>query len=295
MWRPTTAVTTTPSSQPEVAAPSKPKRQQRARTDAEFADDDTDPRYEITRRHILRIEPCDCNGACKCPPDGRLTYKRDPNYDSSHIVGTRSTYCYRFEKKAMRVHLRQFSCFCRWCARCQYDKCSNLDRVRHNPSEPVRPMASGYRRWRDEGWREVTLTPKSVPDKAVTRVVVQSVEAAITYVSNLRMGSTIAVHTKIDGKDHFWLASKQSEVRVAEKNDTTVGIKKGERVLSIIWYDRITDYKYVKLDDLCQVSVASVLVTVSNISWQRVTTNRFYLGEHSHNLLMDIVNNLSEL
>ena len=156
-------------------------------------------------------------------------------------------------------------------------------------------MASGYRRWRDEGWREVTLTPKSVPDKAVTRVVVQSVEAAITYVSNLRMGSTIAVHTKIDGKDHFWLASKESEVCVAEKNDAAVGIKKGERVLSIIWYDRITDYKYVKLDDLCQVSVASVLVTVSNISWQRVTTNRFYLGEHSHNLLMDIVNNLSEL
>ena len=60
-------------------------------------------------------------------------------------------------------------------------------------------------------------------------------------------------------------------------NDAAVGIKKGERVLSIIWYDRITDYKYVKLDDLCQVSVASVLVTVSNISWQRVTTNRFYL------------------
>ena len=105
----------------------------------------------------------------------------------------------------------------------------------------------------------------------------------------------MAVHTKIDGKDHFWLASKQSEVCVAEKNDAAVGVKKGERVLSIIWYDRLTDYKYVKLDDLCLVAVSSVLVTVSNISWQRTTTNRFYLGEHSHNQLMDLVNNLSEL
>ena len=299
MWRPMpeVAATTKPcdKEQHESAGPAKPKRQQRGRTDAEFADDDSDPRYRIARRHILRMEPCDCNGVCKCPSDGRLTYKRDPDYDCSHIVGTRSTYCYRFDKKAMRVDLRQFSCYCRWCARCQYDKCSNLNRVRHKPSKPVRPLAAGYRKWRDEGWREVTLTPKSAPDKAVTRVVVQSVEAACTYVSKLRMGATMAVHTKIDGKDHFWLASKQSEVCVAEKNDAAVGVKKGERVLSIIWYDRLTDYKYVKLDDLCLVAVSSVLVTVSNISWQRTTTNRFYLGEHSHNQLMDLVNNLSEL
>ena len=141
----------------------------------------------------------------------------------------------------------------------------------------------------------MTLTRKSAPDKAVTRVVVQSVEAAETHVSKLRMGATIAVHTKIEGKDHFWLAQKHSEVRVAEKTDKAVGVKKGERVLSIIWCDRLTDYKYVKLDDICQVAVSSVLVTVSNISWQRTTTNRFYLGKHSHNQLMDLVNNLSEL
>jgi len=124
---------------------------------------------------------------------------------------------------------------------------------------------------------------------------VQSVEAACTYVSKLRVGATIAVHTHIDGKNHFWLASKQSEVRVADKNDPAVGVKKGEKILTIVWYDRLSDYKYVKLDAICHVAVSSVLVTVSNISWQRTTTNRYYLGEHTHNQLLDLVNNLSEI
>ena len=124
---------------------------------------------------------------------------------------------------------------------------------------------------------------------------VQSVAAAETHVSNLRKGATFAVRTKVDGSDNFWLASKQSEVRVATENDVNLGIKKGEKILSIIWYDRVGDYKYIRLDDVAHIAVSTVLVTVSNIMWQRTTTNRYYLGEHTHNTLIDLVNNLSEI
>ncbi len=138
-------------------------------------------------------------------------------------------------------------------------------------------MHGGYRRWRDEGWRDVVQTVKSAPDPAVTRMTIQSVESAIKYLSTLPVGATIAVMTRIDGCRQFWLACKQSEVK-----DPDSGIRKGEKILSVIWYDRVTDQKYVKLDDITHVSVASVLVTQSRISWIKTTTNRYYLGEHTH-------------
>ena len=65
--------------------------------------------------------------------------------------------------------------------------------------------------------------------------------------------------------------------------------------INIIWYESMTQYKYIKLDDVCQVSVSSVVVTVSNITWQRTTTNRYYLGEHTHLMIQDLVDGMSEL
>ena len=136
----------------------------------------------------------------------------------------------------------------------------------------------------------------SAPDAAVTRVAVQSVEAALTYVTALPLGSTLAVMTKKDdGSKTFWLAAKHAKVEVATQTDVGKGIKRGERVLPIIWYDRMTTYKFAKLDEITQCSVAAVVVTVSRIAWQRTTANRYYLGDHTHGKLMELVNNISEV
>ena len=94
---------------------------------------------------------------------------------------------------------------------------------------------------------------------------------------------------------HFWLASKQSGIRKALQHDDTTGVRKGEEILSIIWYDRMSGLKYSKTDYETIASVSSVLVTVSNITWHRVTTNRYYLSETCHEKLTDIVNSGSEL
>ncbi len=109
-------------------AEAKPKvqRQARGRTATEMDDDDTGPRYCIRRRHVYHIEPC------KCPSDGRLTYKRDTEYDCTMVPGTMTTYCFAFFKKANTVSVRQYSCYCRWCARSRYDKCASLAIVRHD-------------------------------------------------------------------------------------------------------------------------------------------------------------------
>ena len=294
MWRPTGSVTTTPDV--DVPVPRvKPIRQARGRTDAELEDDDTDTWYNIRRRHILQVEPCVCRGDCSCPADGRLTYKRDEHYDCSPINGTMSTYCFRFFKKALHAELREFSCYCRWCSRCVYNKCINLDIVRHKASMPVKPSHAGYTRWRDTGWRRINQVIKSTPDQAVTRTVDQSIDAALEYVLRLSLGKTIAVMTNIDGSPSFWLATKHSEPRKAVVNDPDTGIKRGETILSVVWYDRLTTYKYIKLDDVTIVSVSSICVVPFPICWQKTTTNRFYLGEHTHTLLMDLVSKISEM
>ena len=297
MWRPPvvytpTSATVTPTTS---STTTKPKRQARGRTEQQMFDDDTDPHYVISRRHILRIEPCDCKRSCSCPSDGRLTYVRDEKYDCTRVKGTLSTYCYRFRKRALHLDVRQFSCYCRWCSRGQYRKCSNLAVVRHDPSNPLRPFDEGYRQWNEEGWRHVVQTAKSAPDKAVTRTSDQSIESACDFISSLPFGSTIAVRTKVEGRSTFWLASKQSEVKKATRTDDNTGIKKGEKILNILWYDRLGDYKYIKLDELTHISVVSVIVTKSKVAWKRTTTNRYYLGEHTHSVIQRLVNNLSEL
>ena len=66
----------------------------------------------------------------------------------------------------MSCDVRQFSCYCRWCSRRQFDKCVNLDIVRHQPHNPVKPSHAGFKKWRDQGWRSVTQVVKSAPDKA---------------------------------------------------------------------------------------------------------------------------------
>lgn len=88
------AVTPVTTSATVTTVKPKPKRQARGRTEQQMMDDDTDPRYVISRRHILRIEPCDCKRSCSCPSDGRLTYVRDDKYDCTAVKGTLSTYCY---------------------------------------------------------------------------------------------------------------------------------------------------------------------------------------------------------
>jgi hypothetical protein len=244
----------------------------------------------------MRIEPCECRGECDCPSDGRLTYKRDEKYDVSYIQGTMSTYCYMFDKKAFHCAIRQWSCYCRWCARGVYKKCKSLDIVRHDPTKPIRPLQAGYDKWSTEGWRSVVQVAKSAPDPAVTRVAEQSLESSKKYASELPLGATVCVRTnKADGSVTFWLAAKYAQVKVATANAQATGIKRGESVLPIVWYDRLTELKYCKLDDISHVSVSSVCVCVSRISWQRTTTNRYYLGEHTHNTLMQLVRGMGTL
>ena len=113
--------------------------------------------------------------------------------------------------------------------------------------------------------------------------------------SKQRRGATLAVRTQVDGSATFWLASKESEIFPAPKSQPNLDIKKGEKIVKIVWYDRLSDCKYIRLDDISHIAVSSVLVTVSNIMWQRTTTNRYYLGDHTHNTLTDLVNDLSEL
>ena len=243
----------------------------------------------------MQVEPCECRHICSCPSDGRLTYKRDEKYDCSRIDGTLSTYCFGFFKKALHCQVRQYSCYCRWCARGRYDKCTDINVVQHMPSKPLRPSHASYALWRSQGWRSVKQQIKSTPDRAVTRVAEQSVESAMKYVEGLPLGSVIPIRTNINGSATFWLASKQSEVTIAKANDVNTGIKKGEKIISIIWYDKLTDKKYMKLEDITHVSVASVLVTVSRITWNRTTQNRYYLGDYTARLLLDLVNSSSEI
>ena len=158
----------------------------------------------------------------------------------------------------------------------------------------MKPFDSGYAVWRDQGWRRVELQAKSAPDPATTRVAVQSLDAAKAYVNKVPIGTTIACLTADGDNRGYWLASKQSEMRKSAVNDDTTGVKKGEYVIDIVWYDHMTGLKYMKTDYETVASVSSVLVTVSNITWSRQTTNRFYLSETCHEKLTDIVNSMSE-
>ena len=145
----------------------------------------------------------------------------------------------------MHVKLRQYSCYCRWCARLQFHKCQRLAVVRHRPDKPIRALAAGYRLWNEEGWRQVVQARKSAPDPAVTRCRVQSAAAAETHVPKQRWGAIIAVRTQINDSPSFWLASKESEVFPSPTVMSNLDIKKVEKVLKIIWYDRLSDLKYV--------------------------------------------------
>ena len=136
---------------------------------------------------------------------------------------------------------------------------------------------------------------KSPADPATTRVAIQSVEAAREHISKLPNGSTLAILTVINDVNCYWLGKKQSGIQISDSNDATTDIYKGEEIVRIIWYEEISHLKYMKLDYETQVSVSSVLVTVSNIVWTRVTTNRYYLGETTHEKLSDIVQNMSHL
>ena len=171
----------------------------------------------------------------------------------------------------------------------------DVDTVRHDVNNPVRPLTAGYQVWRNQGWRQVQLYAKSPADPATTRVATQSVEAAREHVSKLPIGSTVAFLTKAGGSPDYWLVSKQSEIRKTSQADAATGVKKGEEILSIIWYDRMSGLKYLKTDYETIASVKSVLVTVSNITWQRQTTNRYYLSETCHEKLTDIVSTGSEI
>ena len=85
-----------------------------------------------------------------------------------------------------------------------------------------------------EGWRTTIQTAKSVPDPAVTRVIDRSVATVTEYVSKLSMDVIVAIHTLDNGEDAFWLASKQSEATVTPKDEPVTGVKKGEKIFSIV-------------------------------------------------------------
>ena len=70
---------------------------------------------------------------------------------------------------------------------------------------------------------------------------------------------------------------------------------RGEEYIDIVWYEEVGHLRYRKLDYETKVSVSSVIVTVSNITWIRTTTRRFYLGETTHEMLVDIVQNMNHL
>ena len=171
----------------------------------------------------------------------------------------------------------------------------SIDIVRHDVSRPVKPFDAGYVAWRDQGWRRVVLQKKSAPDPATTRIAVQSLDAAKVYVSKASIGGTLAFLTADGDNRGYWLASKQSEMRKSAVADDTTGVKRGEYVIDIIWYDHMEGLKYMKTDYETVVAVSSVLVTVSNITWSRQTTNRFYLSETCHEKLTDIVTDMSEI
>ena len=139
------------------------------------------------------------------------------------------------------------------------------------------------------------MTALSQPDRASTRVADQSLDAAREYVGKLRIGATVAMMHNDEGQRSFWLAKKVSEMSVATADDVTTGVKKGEEVIHIQWYDCVQGLKYKLLEEQTVASVASVIVTVSNISWYRRTTNRYYLGETTSAMLVDIVNSMSEM
>ena len=86
-----------------------------------------------------------------------------------------------------------------------------------------------------------------------------------------------------------------SQIFIASHDDGTTGVTKGEEVFHIIWYDCVQGLKYKLLEEQTIVSVNSVIVTVSYLSWLRKTSNRFYLGETTANMLIDIVSSMSEL
>ena len=295
-WRKPTDTLPTPASLSLSKTQTPVVHQARGRSQQELRElnDQDDGWYEIQRRHIWRIEPCPCSSACQCPKDERLTYKRDDKYDCTPIVGTMSTYCYAFFRKALHARVRQYSCYCRWCAMEHYERCDNLTVVRHNPARPLRPFDAGYVLWRDQGWRSATLVIKSATDRAVTRVAIQSVEAAREYVGKLSVGGLLAFFTTEGGRG-YWLGSKQSEIYNAKTTDETTGIKKGEAVFDIIWFENMSGLKYRKLNYETVASVSSVLVTVSNLTWTRTTASRYYMGETSHRMLIDIVEKVSEL
>ena len=127
------------------------------------------------------------------------------------------------------------------------------------------------------------------------RVAQQSRASVREYVKKLSNGATVAVFHNNDGKRGYWLARKLSRMRIETDNDPTTGVTKGECILGILWYDCVEGLKYKLLDNETVTSVDSIVVTKSNIVWNRRTTNRFYLGESTHDMLIDIVDSMSEL
>ena len=91
------------------------------------------------------------------------------------------------------------------------------------------------------------------------------------------------------------MARKQSEITRSDTDDATTGIRKGEEILSIVWYECVQGLKYRLTEDQTIASLSSVIVTVSNIHWLKTTASRFYLGESASTMLIDIVSSMSEL
>ena len=86
-----------------------------------------------------------------------------------------------------------------------------------------------------------------------------------------------------------------SQISVVSAANATTGVKRGEEVFHILWYDCVQGLKYKLLEEQTVASLSSVIVTVSKIPWCRTTTHRFYLGETTCAVLIDIVGSMSEM
>ena len=65
------------------------------------------------------------------------------------------------------------------------------------------------------------------------------------------------------------MAKKMSQISKASAADATTGVKRGEEVFHILWYDCVQGLKYKLLEEQTVASLSSVIVTVSNIPWVR--------------------------
>ena len=257
--------------------------------------------YTLSARHILRIEPCECQGSCQCRSD-LLTYRRDATYDSSAIDGTMSHYQYAFFKKEHEAMVKRYSCYCSYCARGLYSRCENLDVVRSDHVR-YRPFEQGHREWYTNGWRTCKLKPTKVVSPAATRQYDLSAVARKTYVSKLQIDDVVAVLD--ESGTGYWLAECMSKsvetdrvVFTTTRRYAEYGIDAGHDVLNITWFERVGESEppvFKLVNGSWMIYANNVFPLQQKVHFTRMTANRYYLGAQTHELLKTFVAQTSQI